>query len=377
MATKFQVLLGLLLGLAASAGILSVYDRGAGPAQSNGPLLSENDGALRELVMHYTVEAAETVLPTYRDFLSRLPADVTVHVVCQDKPAYDDLRARVGPTECRLAPLIVDHPITTWSRDRWLALGAVKGQTAVLLHPRGEDAAEVWPARAGDQQVAADLAAAMGPNVSSRGSDLYFDGGDFTADSETVFVCPAVLFRNLQRTVESREKLLADLSTLLKRRVVLLEKAPDHHAAMYMLPIGEHRVLVGDPRMASRLLAESSSKASLQAYLPGGPDFSEATAARFDAVARQCQEAGYTVIRIPVAPGVDGRTYVTYVNAILDYRDGRRIVYMPVFRAAEVLNRAAAAVWTAAGYEVRPVACDACGLNFGTLHCLVNVLRRE
>jgi hypothetical protein len=115
----------------------------------------------------------------------------------------------------------------------------------------------------------------------------------------------------------------------------------------------------------------------LESYLPGGPDFSDATAARFDAVARECQAAGYEVVRIPVVPGMDSRTYVTYVNAILDQRDGRRIVYMPVFRSAEVLNRAAAAIWKESGYEVRPIECDACGRNFGTLHCLVNVLRRD
>jgi len=86
---------------------------------------------------------------------------------------------------------------------------------------------------------------------------------------------------------------------------------------------------------------------------------------------------GDQVFRIPVATGVDGRTFVTYVNAILDQRGGRRIVYMPVFRSAEVLNGAATAVWTELGYKVRPVECDACGRHFGTLHCLVNVLHRD
>ena len=75
------------------------------------------------------------------------------------------------------------------------------------------------------------------------------------------------------------------------------------------------------------------------------PEDNTAFSLVFDAVARQCAAAGYRVFRIPVVPGVDGRTFVTYVNAILDERDGRRIVYMPVFRCAEVLNAAAAAVW--------------------------------
>ena len=379
MATKFHMLLGVVLGLIASAGILSVYEGGVQrvPRCDSGPLLSECDGRLREVVLHYTAEAAEVVVPTYHDFLRQLPANVTVDVVCPDKHTYDDLLARVGPTACCLSPVIVDHTITSWSRDRWLALGAFKEQTSVLLCPRNEDGAAVWPARAGDQRVADDLVATRRKHVSSLRSDLYFDGGDFTADNETVFVRPAVLFRNLQRTVHTRDELIENLAALLKRRVVLLETAPDHHAAMYMLPTGGHRVLVGDPRMARRVLAEPSALATLQDYLPGGPDFSETTAVRFDAVARQCQETGYRVVRIPVVPGVDGRTFITYVNAILDQRDGRRIVYMPVFRSAEVLNRAAATVWNEMGYEVRPVACDDCGRNFGTLHCLVNVLRRD
>jgi hypothetical protein len=146
---------------------------------------------------------------------------------------------------------------------------------------------------------------------------------------------------------------------------------------MYMMPVGNHTVLVGDPRWAARLLAGSPTKGTLDSYLPGGPDFSEATAARFDAVAEQCQAVGYRVVRIPVAPGVDGRTYITYVNAILDQRNGHHIVYMPTFGPAEALNLAAAAVWVGEGYEVRPVDCTAASRNFGALHCLVNVLHRD
>ncbi len=46
------------------------------------------------------------------------------------------------------------------------------------------------------------------------------------------------------------------LSVLLKRRVVLLRDAPDHHLAMHMLPIGGHRVLVGAPSQSERFLGK-------------------------------------------------------------------------------------------------------------------------
>jgi hypothetical protein len=371
MSPCFRTALGVAIGLAAVMVVLAVYRGDGGPADLQpGPLLSDCDGPLRQLVIHYVEEAADTVAPTYRDFLAQLPADVTVYVVCPRREAFDDLQARIGPTGCRLSPVIVDHAMTTWSRDRWLALGPSPNGRMLLLAPRGEDAAGVWPARAGDGRIAADLAAALSPSVTARTSDLYFDGGDFMADGETAFVRPAVLRRNLQHTVATREALVARLEDVLKRRVILFDDAPDHHVGMYLMPVGDRTVLVGDPRLAEPLSRRGNPQPPFLA------DFSAAAIARFEAVAEQCRAAGYRVVRIPVVPGEDGRTYLTYVNAILDQRDGQRIVYMPVFAGADALNRAATAVWRELGYEVRPVSCDACYRHFGTLHCLVNVLRR-
>ena len=40
-------------------------------------------------------------------------------------------------------------------------------------------------------------------------------------------------------------------------------------------------------------------------------------------------------------------------------------------------TRAATQAWADLGYDVKPVECDGCARNFGTLHCLVNVMRRD
>ncbi|HUT12805.1 MAG TPA: hypothetical protein VMY42_20075 [Thermoguttaceae bacterium] len=376
---RYRVPLGVLIGLVASAVVLSLYDGSGGSPAGNtsGPVLSDCDGPIDELVIHYAAQAAEIVGPTYRDFLRQLPHEVTVHVVCPTQSDFDDLLARVGPIECALSPVVVDHPITCWSRDRWLALTPAAERGAMtLLRPRGEAGAEIWPAREGDQRVADDLAAALGPGVRAVRSELYFDGGDFVADCQTVFVTPDVLRRNFQQTVPTREDLVRRLAAVLKREVVLLDDAPDHHAGMFMMAVGDRTVLVGDPSAARRILADSIQAADEDLCPGGGPDFSDETIARFDAVAERCRAAGYRVVRIPIVPGRDGRTYVTYLNVILDDRAGSRIVYMPVFDGAEVLNRAAAEIWTDLGYEVHPIDCTACYPHFGSLRCLVSVLRR-
>jgi hypothetical protein len=219
--------------------------------------------------------------------------------------------------------------------------------------------------------VGRDIAAVLGPAVRARRSGLYFDGGDFLADAENVFVVPRVLQRNIQQTVASREEFVAVLAREFKRRVILLDEAPDHHAGMFMASAGDRTMLVGDPGLARELMSGQMLGPA------GGPDFTAQTQRLFDAVAGQCAKAGYKVVRIPVVPARDGRTYLTYVNVLMDQQGDRRLVYLPFYRGVEGLNAAARAVWEGLGYEVRSVDCTSVYRYFGCLHCLVNVLKRS
>jgi hypothetical protein len=220
----------------------------------------------------------------------------------------------------------------------------------------------MWPARAGDARVGEDLAAARPGRIDQERSPLAFDGGDFVADGETVFVTPAVARRNAG--LGTPEEIAEALEGLLGRRVVLFDDAPDHHAGMFLMTAGNRTVLVGDPSLARG------------AQIPVGADFTTATQAKFDAVAERCEEEGYRVVRMPVVPGKDGRTWFTWLNAILDVRDGKRIVHMPVFEPAGAMNDTAAAIWEDLGWEVRRVDCTNTYVHYGSLRCLVNVLRR-
>ncbi|HEY5913417.1 MAG TPA: hypothetical protein VJA21_22750, partial [Verrucomicrobiae bacterium] len=237
------------------------------------------------------------------------------------------------------------------------------------------------PARAGDERVGADIANALRGKVVARRSSLYFDAGDFLVDSESVFVIPRVLRRNLQHTVATREELLRTISTELKRQVIALEVAPDHHAGMFMASVGERTVLVADPALGRRFgpadWGDVGQAAAGEMEEPWRPDFTPETQGIFDAVARQCAAAGYRVIRIPTVPGMNGKAYLTFVNVLMDRQGDRRIVYLPFYRGAGRLNAAAREVWELQGYEVRPVDCTSTYRHFGCLHCLVNVLRRS
>jgi len=281
----------------------------------------------------------------------------------------------VGPVKCSLVPVIVNHAMTSWSRDRWVALLPRDGGATTLLSPRGENAASVWPDRLGDEQIAMDLSRAI-LHVSARRSVLDFDGGDLLADGDTVFVTPAVLRRNVQQTEASATAVADELGRELHRKIVLLETAPDHHAGMYMMPAGNHTMLVADPGLA-RSIEDAAGETAALSSLPGGADFTAATQSTFDAVAKQMAGLGNKVVRIPAAPAVDGKTYLTYVNVIMETVNGQAIVYMPTYKGADALNDAAAAAWRGLGYRVCPVDCTSCYTYYGSLHCLVNVVARE
>jgi hypothetical protein len=379
---RWQSIVGAIIGLAAGSAIVAFTGSPEHAPAPSGPILSECDGRLCELVLQYEPAARDIVAPVYRDFLRALAPDASVHVACPDPAAFADFGAAVGTVPCRVAPIFTGHPMTSWSRDRWVALApAAAGAPTTLWSPRGEAAQEVWPERAGDERIGRDIAAALAPRVRAQRSRLYFDGGDFLADGEAVFVLPRVLERNIQQTVRNRKELLDLLAREFKRRVILLDEAPDHHAGMFMASAGDRNMLVGDPSLARELISVEMAQhehASTNEFmsLPGGPDFTASTQRLFDAVAAQCAAAGYRVVRIPVVPARDGRTYLTYLNALIDQQGGRRVVYLPFYRGVERLNAAARSVWENLGYEIRPVDCTTAYRHFGCLHCLVNVLRR-
>jgi len=379
--SDWRVRIGVALGLVLAL-LVAAFDGSVPESRpDHGPVLSDCDGAIRSLAIQYVPGAAPIVERAYRQFLGHLPEGVEVHVLAPCREAFTDFRRRLGPVHCRIHPVVTGHSMTCWSRDRWLALApAGGGGPASLLLPREEDGAGIWPLREGDARVGADLAGASSGRLTARRSPLFFDGGDFVADGETIFVAPSVVQRNLGRTVGSVAELRGLLRRELKKEVVLLKDAPRYHAGMFLMLAGNRTALVGDPSLARAVIPAArgeSGRSADPSRLVDAPDFTEETQRRFDAVAGTCRDAGYRVVRIPVLPDRDERTYLTYLNVIIDQRDGCRTVYMPEYQHAAGLNSAAGEVWARLGYRVRRVDCTDAYRHFGSLRCLVNVVGRS
>ena len=135
---RWQTVTGVVLGLTAGFTILALTGNPQRKALS-GPIISECDGHFRELVIQYEPSATGIVTTVYHEFLGALEADVLVHAVCPTRADFDDLLSRIGPTRCKILPIVANHPMTTWSRDRWLALAPeTPGGITTILSPLGE-----------------------------------------------------------------------------------------------------------------------------------------------------------------------------------------------------------------------------------------------
>ena len=70
--------LGLVLAIVALLSNARRDDRPPAPSPIAGRLVSDDDGPLEELVMHYVPEAESEIGPAYRDFLRALPETTRV-----------------------------------------------------------------------------------------------------------------------------------------------------------------------------------------------------------------------------------------------------------------------------------------------------------
>jgi hypothetical protein len=237
-----------------------------------------------------------------------------------------------------------------------------------------------WRERANDWATPAAIAAAMPDRYEVRELPLDFDAGDFAVTGSRVVVDVNLLAKNRRHGVGSVAALRDVLARRLGREVVVLGAVdgdvPRHHLSMYMAPVGDGVVLVGDPRAGEALVGArfAPGAASPETGAPLVADGSPAMARRFERAAEDLARAGFRVERIPTV-AFDDKTYLAYTNGVLETRGGRRVAWVPQM-GVPALDAAARATYARLGWEVRPVAVERAYPYHGTIGCLVNVLAR-
>ena len=357
-----------------------------GPRGERTAPIGEDGGRIARVVMQYQPDAGPLVAPIYARFLSALGREVEVVWVVGKSADLDDLQSRLGTAwpagRCRV--VVTGKAITTWAKDRCVALQSPDHpDAAVLCAPARTTTAS--PLRTNDQEVPYRLAQDANNLFRVRDTDADFDGGDFLATSRHLFAGPAIIDKNAPRS-GSRFRTIAELTDYLcdrmSRRITWLGKnsgeSPPHHLGMFLTVIG-NTAAIGDVRLAENVIAAHPEIRSA-VQVAGGiatPAFRVDLSARLDRVARRMQSLGYSVVRVPLLPSATPRAWMSYNNGIVETRDGQAIFYLPTFGAKALDEAAAASFRRQMHCTVVPIDCAKIWRLGGSLHCLVNVVKRR
>jgi hypothetical protein len=384
-------IVGGVIGVLAAVAVLAASSRWSPQHDSfylPAPLLSETEGPLAEVVVHWVPALDATVADAYADFFHALSPDVSVVMVVPEPMVDEDRKrlerrlANIDPTGALRARTRIVHtpgPITTWSRDRALVTERSRTTQRIgLIAPSEPD--DSWLERKNDWETVRTLARAQPDRLEAIVAPFDFDAGDFTVANGTVIVDSNLVEKNRHRGVGDAPELRRRLAAYFGMPVAMLGSVPGdtprHHLAMTMTPLHDRLVMVGDPAWARELVGDAFApgEKGSETGQPLRADFSAATIARFDRVARDLTAAGFEVVRIPNVP-FDDKTYLTYTNGVYETRSGRRIAYVPVY-GIPALDDAALVVYERAGWTTRPIRVRAVYRYHGTIGCLVNVVGR-
>lgn len=382
------IVLGASVGGGAAALALALIPASKGPQAWEAPtvegaLVDEAAGPIEAVAFHYTPGAEPIFGEVYRAFLPSLDPSVKLWALVPPSEGgaakaklLDFLKAVPGGEALagRVQVAEASGPVSPWSKDRAL----VTGPPIRLVAPA--EPAGAWPQRLADWNAPMDLARAFPSQLSVTVVPLDFDAGDFAITGGRLLVDANLVGKNAGRGLDTPAKLAQALDRMFRMKVAVLgERAgdvPRHHLSMYLTPLTDGAVLLGDPREGRALVGEG--------FVPGEDspdsgerlraDFSPDVLARYDRAAKDLAAAGFKVVRIPTVP-FDDKTYLAYTNGVFETRDGKKVAWMPVF-GLPALDARAAQVYRELGWEVRPVPSRAAFPYHGTLGCLVNVLAR-
>lgn len=351
--------------------------------------LAEYDGAIQQIVIHQPEKLVGQAWRATYDLLVAMP-DTTFTLVCDSKAAVDETVGRLRQWKlaerANIRILPVDGPLLVWARDRYIAMRRMTGEELpVWLTPKP-------PASFDAERRTRELLIPVAfneivPTCTQVDTRLVLDGGNILASRDRVFIGGNVIEDN--KELGNADWTRATLKEFFGPNVTIVAepdgRVPVAHLDMYVTILDGNRALVADPRLAKQVIAsadEASRKALYERlYItpnmppPIGPDFTDARIARFDAIAKALTDAGVEVTRIPYADCRGGDFIVTYNNVLQETRDGKHIVYMPIYEIP-ALDAAARELYESLGMTVKEINVSTICHLLGAVRCLANVVER-
>lgn len=380
----------------------------APPVAQSGLLLSDASGKIEQLMLQCPGRgSAEALAPAWSRLSEELSAEakmvVTVPPGKDGQEVQDYLLQHVAHPE-KMQFLTNAHPsrMSVWSRDSVLPVVGPDGQTTLVVPLRRSWAGSNPEQDTADINVPWLMAGSNLEHPVKAAPQLWVsvDGGNVVSNATTAFVGSDSLRNTVQLRAEqgkaaSEEEALQDMQDLFGKNIVILNQGGQaaFHVDLYCTPLGEKKVLVGDPGLALKILdglppkeryeAEKSlaDKAELmrdglfdkyrQAH--GSPE----AQSRYDEVAAQLEGLGFEVERIPcLPPGKLGHPSLSYNNVLVEEYDEVKKVYLPQYDCPP-LDQAASALYQSLGYTVVPLPLTELSKMQGALRCSALPTNRE
>jgi len=333
-------------------------------------------------IWHYTVGDESVGAGIYRRLLEVMPPDVRACVVAETEQVEDARRAlkRAVADASRVDLVTVNDPLSGWARDRYVFFEK-DGRPHVLVAPREL----VHPEAHGDLLVPQALKA-LHPGLVIVEADFLIEGGDLIVLKDRVLVGATSVLLNVHRLDARADPFLERVAEVFGRPVTVvgrsLGEAPYQHIDMFLTPLDERTILLGDPRLALDAFRDAHGTESSRLHFGDAGLFLRQRqldlVRRYDAVAAELEADGFRVHRVPIAHGEPTAqntwgAVLTWNNVLLHDSDGRRIAFVPRYNVAPLDGRARE-IWEAWGFEVVSVPVrSALGMG-GALRCLTNVL---
>jgi len=362
---------------------LAVSAHAVRTADPAGAVVPDNHGTIDEITIHYDETLSAELVPFYRDLFASLGDDVHVKVLCAGREPmlqFADTWAPAVTGRGRTLELInTGLEMTVWARDRVVAR---QSRDLSMVLPSFVPIARYDYDDSKLNEVDANLAlAALNLAPPIMPTLVRLEGGNIVASRHHAFIGVNVLEENPEVGFENGG-LLRQLDAITGLSVVPVRADEDDvpwcHVDMYLTPIDDRTLLVADMNLGLTLMRLDSSAAEGPCGEEQEPLINASTwvPEQLDEIAVRMGRLGFAVGRLPAFVDPAGAWMVTYNNVLIEERDGRKRVLMPVY-GLPALDEVAARTYAAFGFEVATI--DVTGLydRGGALRCIVNVTRRR
>jgi len=229
------------------------------------------------------------------------------------------------------------------------------------------------------------------PYMTSVISDMDFDGGNIVSNDRYVFTGYSLIEENNKLGLDEQE-IIQRLEKMFGKEVIVIgdknHRAPFAHIDMYLTPIGERTLLLGDSKLAVYLLLKADNSSitdspilKKQIELNLSEDIFEA----LERVKDKLESQGFQVIRVPYL-GVTYSTqilhgqwacFITYNNVLIEEKGNEKVVYLPIY-GIESLDKKAIEIYESLGFKVKEVEVGLGITKFGgSIRCLSKIIERN